>query len=143
MTDVKRLKIWTDGGCSPNPGRGSWSYVTDDLRYGSGVEEQSTNNRMELMAAIAAIEACGEVPLLIATDSDYLAHGATNRLIRFIQMGFKTRKGKDVQNADLWRRLAQGLSNSKGVKFQWIPRDSEEGNRRADAMATLVRWIET
>jgi ribonuclease HI len=136
------VEIYTDGACSGNPGPGGWGAV---LRYGTrqkelhgGEPETTTNNRMELMAAIQALEALTRpVPVRIHTDSVYLRNGITAWLPRWRRNGWQTTDKKPVKNADLWRRLA-GAIESHQVEWLWVKgHDGNPGNERADALANL------
>jgi ribonuclease HI len=136
------VEIYTDGACSGNPGPGGWGAV---LRYGTrqkelhgGEPETTTNNRMELMAAIQALEALTRpVAVRIHTDSVYLRNGITAWLPRWRRNGWQTTDKKPVKNADLWRRLA-GAIESHQVEWLWVKgHDGNPGNERADALANL------
>jgi ribonuclease HI len=136
------VEIYTDGACSGNPGPGGWGAV---LRYGTrqkelhgGEPETTTNNRMELMAAIQALEALTRpVAVRIHTDSVYLRNGITAWLPRWRRNGWQTTDRKPVKNADLWRRLA-GAIESHQVEWLWVKgHDGNPGNERADALANL------
>lgn len=139
MTDLKTVDIFTDGACSGNPGPGGWGAI---LRYGatekelSGGEAETTNNRMELMAAIAALEALkGEVRVRLHTDSQYVKNGITAWIHGWKKNGWKTSDKKPVKNVDLWQRLDAAL---KGHKIEWIWVKGHDGhveNERADALA--------
>lgn len=132
---MKKVTIYTDGACSGNPGPGGWGAV---LQYGdkekeiSGSEPDTTNNRMELMAAISALEtlksAC-EVDLY--TDSSYVKDGITKWI-----HGWKQKEFKKVKNPDLWIRLDTAASRHK-VTWHWVRgHDGNELNERADKLAT-------
>ncbi|MDY0871397.1 ribonuclease HI [Dongia rigui] len=139
MTDLKTVDVFTDGACSGNPGPGGWGAI---LRYGttekelSGGEPATTNNRMELMAAIAALEALkSAVNVRIHTDSQYVKNGITAWIHGWKKNGWKTADKKPVKNVDLWQRLDAAL---KGHKIEWIWVKGHAGhdeNERADALA--------
>ncbi|MBI2255137.1 MAG: ribonuclease HI [Proteobacteria bacterium] len=139
MTDLKTVDVFTDGACSGNPGPGGWGAI---LRYGSvekelsGGEAATTNNRMELMAAIAALEALkSAVNVRIHTDSQYVKNGITSWIHGWKKNGWKTADKKPVKNVDLWQRLDAAL---KGHKIEWIWVKGHAGhdeNERADALA--------
>jgi ribonuclease HI len=139
MTDLKTVDVFTDGACSGNPGPGGWGAI---LRYGttekelSGGEAATTNNRMELMAAIAALEALkSAVNVRIHTDSQYVKNGITAWIHGWKKNGWKTADKKPVKNVDLWQRLDAAL---KGHKIEWIWVKGHAGhdeNERADALA--------
>jgi ribonuclease HI len=133
------IHIWTDGACSGNPGPGGWGAV---LRYGetekelSGAEAATTNNRMELMAAIEALSALkrsSEVRL--HTDSKYVMDGVTKWIHSWKKNGWKTADKKPVKNEDLWRVLDSAASRHQ-VTWKWVKGHSDdEMNDRADALA--------
>jgi ribonuclease HI len=139
MNDLKTVDVFTDGACSGNPGPGGWGAI---LRYGatekelSGGEAATTNNRMELMAAIAALEALkSSVNVRIHTDSQYVKNGITAWIHGWKKNGWKTADKKPVKNVDLWQRLDAAL---KGHKIEWIWVKGHAGhdeNERADALA--------
>ena len=134
-----RVDIFTDGACSGNPGPGGWGAI---LRAGmrereiSGGEPATTNNRMEITAAIRALEALTRPSsVTIHTDSRYLLDGATQWLKRWKANGWKTADKKPVKNEDLWRELEQALSGHD-VKWVWVEGHSGHSeNDRADALA--------
>jgi len=138
MTEVV---IYTDGACSGNPGPGGWGVV---LRWNGvtkelhGGEPQTTNNRMELTAAIQALEALrrpAEVELW--TDSTYVLNGITKWIDGWQRNGWMTKARKPVKNADLWRRLADAMSRHE-VTWRWVKGHAgDEGNERADELARL------
>ncbi len=131
--------IYTDGACSGNPGPGGWGAV---LRYRGktrelcGGEAHTTNNRMEMMAAIGALEALKRpVSARVYTDSAYLKGGVTEWMRRWKANGWKTARKTPVKNADLWRRL-DALLAGHAVEWRWIKGHSgDPGNERADALA--------
>ena len=133
------VEIWTDGACSGNPGPGGWGAL---LRYGGaektlrGGEAATTNNRMEMMAAIAALEALTRpMPVTLYTDSKYLHDGVTSWMPRWKRHGWRTADRKPVKNADLWRRLEAALARHR-VTWRWVRGHAgDEGNERADALA--------
>jgi ribonuclease HI len=139
MTEVKSVDIFTDGACSGNPGPGGWGAI---LRYGAvekelaGGERETTNNRMEMMAAIAALEALkGPTHVRLHTDSQYVKNGITTWIHGWKKNGWKTSDKKPVKNVDLWQRLDTAL---KTHKIDWIWVKGHNGhieNERADALA--------
>lgn len=136
---AKRVDIFTDGACSGNPGPGGWGAL---LRYGKrekemqGGDPATTNNRMEMMAAIRALEALSEgVEAHIHTDSQYLQLGITEWLKRWKARGWKTADKKPVKNEDLWRRLDEARSRHE-VKWHWVKGHAGHAlNERADGLA--------
>lgn len=136
---AERVEIFTDGACSGNPGPGGWGAI---LRYRgvekelSGAEAVTTNNRMELMAAIVALEALKR-PARVAlfTDSLYLRDGITKWLSAWKAKGWKTAARKPVKNQDLWERLDGALGRHQ-VEWHWVRGHAgHPENERADALA--------
>lgn len=131
--------IYTDGACRGNPGPGGWGVV---LRYKNvskelyGGEAQTTNNRMELMAAIQALEALNrDCKILLNTDSTYVLKGITEWLPVWKKRGWKTADRKPVKNEDLWRRLDAAIIRHD-IEWRWVRGHSgEEGNEQADKLA--------
>ncbi|MFT3729785.1 MAG: ribonuclease HI [Terricaulis sp.] len=136
---TKNVDIWTDGACSGNPGPGGWGAV---LRYGdsekelSGGEPATTNNRMELMGAIAALEALkGEINVTLHTDSKYVMDGVTKWIHGWKKNGWKTADKKPVKNEDLWKRL-DAARESHDVTWKWVKGHADDVmNHRADELA--------
>ena len=133
------IEIFTDGACSGNPGPGGWGAI---LRWNghekelSGGERATTNNRMELLAAIRALEALKAPSVVtIHTDSKYVMDGLTKWLPKWKRNGWKTADKKPVKNDDLWRALDDACSRHD-VKWRWVKgHDGHEENERADALA--------
>ena len=134
------IEAFTDGACSGNPGPGGWGAI---LRWRghekelSGGEAQTTNNRMELMAAIQVLEAIkGENrQVKIVTDSNYLRQGITQWIHNWRRKGWKTADNKPVKNKDLWQRLEAALKTHK-VEWAWTKGHAgHPENERADALA--------
>ena len=142
---MPELFAYTDGGCSGNPGPGGWGVVMQAIEGGevvkerelSGGEAQTTNNRMELMAAIQALEALkAESEITIVTDSTYLRDGITKWIHGWKRNGWKTAAKKDVKNADLWQRL-DAVQARHRVSWDWVKGHAgHEQNERADKLAT-------
>jgi ribonuclease HI len=138
----KIVEIFTDGACSGNPGPGGWGAV---LRYGevekemNGGEPSTTNNRMELMAAIMAIEAVKRpCEIHLHTDSEYLRQGITTWIHSWKARGWKTADKKPVKNVDLWQRL-EAATESHDVHWHWVKGHSGHiENERADELARLA-----
>ena len=136
---MKHVDIFTDGACSGNPGPGGWGAV---LRYGevekelSGGEPQTTNNRMELLAAISALDALKapcEVDLY--TDSKYVMDGIEKWIHGWKKNGWKTADRKPVKNEDLWRRL-DAANARHDVTWKWVKGHADDVmNNRADELA--------
>ena len=139
MSDGKLVEAFTDGACSGNPGPGGWGAV---LRWGdhekelSGGEPETTNNRMELMAAIASLEALTRpVSVRITTDSTYVKDGITKWIHGWKKNGWKTAAKKPVKNADLWQRL-EAAAKKHQVEWAWVKGHAgHPENERADELA--------
>jgi ribonuclease HI len=133
------VHIFTDGACRGNPGPGGWGAI---LRYGDkekelyGAERETTNNRMELMAAIRALEALTRpCDITLTTDSQYLRKGITEWLPQWKRRGWKTAAKEPVKNQDLWERLEKAVGSHR-IQWDWIKGHSgHEENERADALA--------
>jgi ribonuclease HI len=133
------IDIFTDGACSGNPGPGGWGAI---LRSGahekeiSGGEKQTTNNRMEMTAAIRALQSLKQPSAVtIHTDSRYLMDGATQWMRKWKANGWKTADKKPVKNEDLWRALEEAAAPHE-VKWRWVKGHSDHvENARADALA--------
>lgn len=136
---ASEVKIYTDGACRGNPGPGGWGAV---LRYRgrekelSGAEALTTNNRMELLAAIMALEKLRRrCRVRLTTDSEYLRKGITEWLPDWKQRGWKTANRKPVKNQDLWQRLDAAATRHE-IHWHWVKGHSgHPGNERADALA--------
>ncbi len=133
------VEIFTDGACSPNPGPGGWGAI---LRYGRhereiyGGEPVTTNNRMEIMAAIQALESLTRPSAVhVHTDSVYLRKGITEWLPTWQRNGWKTTEKKPVKNADLWARL-DAAARKHAVQWFWVKGHAgHPENERADELA--------
>ena len=137
----QRYEIWTDGACSGNPGPGGWGvYILAD-----GVEEElfggekaTTNNRMEMTAAIVALEHLPEgAKIVLHTDSQYVKDGLTKWMANWKRRGWKTADGKPVKNQDLWERMDLAAKR-RNVEWRWVRGHAgNAGNERADSLARL------
>lgn len=133
------VHIFSDGACSGNPGVGGYGSI---LRYGntekeiSGANGDTTNNRMELTAVIAALEALTRpCRVIVTTDSQYVIKGITEWIDGWAKKGWKTSKKEDVLNRDLWERL-QGLTKRHQVEWVWVRgHQGHPENERCDALA--------
>jgi ribonuclease HI len=133
------VDIFTDGACSGNPGPGGWGAI---LRFGerekeiSGGDPATTNNRMEILAAVRGLEALKKPSAVtIHTDSRYLMDGATKYLARWKKNGWKTADKKPVKNVDLWTVLEAAIEPHE-VSWRWVKGHSDHvENARADALA--------
>ena len=137
MTDV--VEIYTDGACRGNPGPGGWGALLrckGREREVSGGEAQTTNNRMELMAAIIALETLQQpCQVDLTTDSQYVCKGIQEWLPNWRKRDWKTADKKPVKNADLWQRLDDAASRHQ-VKWHWVRGHSGHvDNERADRLA--------
>ena len=133
------IEIYTDGACKGNPGVGGWGAW---LRYGDhekelfGGEAHTTNNRMELLAVIRALESIKRpVPLVIHTDSQYVQKGITEWMSNWKRRGWRTADKKPVKNVDLWQQLDE-LAQRHEIEWRWVKGHSgDAGNERADQLA--------
>jgi len=133
------VSVWTDGACSGNPGPGGWGAI---LCYGAhekelcGGEALTTNNRMELLAAISALEALSRpCAVELHTDSQYLRGGVTGWINNWKRNGWRTADKKPVKNDDLWRRLDEAAARHD-VHWRWVKGHAGDVmNERADALA--------
>ncbi|WP_420426853.1 ribonuclease HI [Algiphilus sp.] len=136
---MKCVEIYTDGACRGNPGPGGWGAV---LRYGShektlcGGEAETTNNRMELMAAIQALEALkSPCEVTLYTDSVYVRNGITEWLDGWRRRGWKTASKQPVKNRELWQRLDAAAQRHR-IDWRWVRGHSgNAGNEQADQLA--------
>ena len=139
---MSRVAIWTDGACSGNPGPGGWAAILklgETVKEVSGGEKLTTNNRMELTAAIAALEAlkrpCG---VDLHTDSQYLRQGVMSWLAGWKKNGWRTADRKPVKNEDLWRRL-DTATERHDIEWRWVKGHADDVmNERADRLARLA-----
>jgi ribonuclease HI len=137
--DTETVEIFTDGACSGNPGPGGWGAI---LRYRGtekelqGGETPTTNNRMEMMAAIRALEALKRpMAVVLYTDSRYVHDGITRYLAVWKRNGWRTADKKPVKNVDLWQRLDQAVRTHE-IDWRWIKGHAGHAeNERADALA--------
>ncbi|MEM1199548.1 MAG: ribonuclease HI [Pseudomonadota bacterium] len=139
MSGTKDVEIFTDGACSGNPGPGGWGAI---LRYGevekeiSGGAANTTNNQMELMAAINALEALSRpCRVNLHTDSQYVKNGITQWMKGWVRNGWKTAAKKPVKNAELWKQLDAAVKRHE-VKWHWVKGHAgHPENERADELA--------
>ena len=137
MSDM--VEVFSDGACKGNPGPGGWGAL---LRYGTdekelwGGEPDTTNNRMELMAVIRALEALTRPSQVrVTTDSQYVKQGVTAWMARWKRNGWRTADRKPVKNRDLWERLDQATSRHE-LQWQWVRgHRGHPENERADRLA--------
>ncbi|HXY90237.1 MAG TPA: ribonuclease HI [Xanthobacteraceae bacterium] len=136
---MKRVVIHTDGACSGNPGPGGWGAVVrdgDSVTEMKGGEAATTNNRMELIAAISALESLPDAtPAELHTDSQYLRDGITRWMHNWKKNGWRTSDKKPVKNVDLWRRL-EAAAERHHVSWHWVRGHvGHDENERADELA--------
>ena len=144
MTDQPHVTIYTDGGCAPNPGAGGWAYIliaADGRRkQHAGNCRATTNNRMELTAALEALRALKKpCAVTLHTDSEYLKNGITQWLPGWIKRGWRTASKQPVKNRDLWEALYREAQNHE-LEWVWVRGHSgDEWNERVDRLATEAR----
>lgn len=142
LNKLPKIEIHTDGACSGNPGPGGWGAL---LRFGSTEKELSggelltTNNRMELLAAIEALESLNKpCQIDLYTDSQYVQKGITEWLANWIKRGWKNAKGDAIKNQDLWQRLSDATKTHK-IAWHWVKGHAGHvDNERVDAIARLA-----
>jgi ribonuclease HI len=135
----RRVRIWTDGACSGNPGAGGWGAILvhgDSRKEMNGGEPDTTNNRMELMAAIMALEALRRpCDVDLHTDSQYVKNGLTGWIHGWKRNGWKTADRKPVKNAELWMRLDEAAARHR-IAWHWVKGHAgDPENERADELA--------
>ena len=135
----KKVEIYSDGACRGNPGPGGWGTL---LRFNGtekelyGAEEETTNNRMELMGAIMGLEALTEkCDVVLTTDSQYVKNGITEWMDNWKKKNWKTANKKPVKNQDLWMRLDEA-TQSHDIQWEWVRGHSgHDENERVDLLA--------
>lgn len=135
----KQVEVHTDGACLGNPGPGGWGALLrwrEIEREVAGGEPDTTNNRMELMAAIGALEALREpCDVVLTTDSQYVRQGITQWMANWVRRGWKTSGGDPVKNRDLWERL-HAAAGRHAVDWRWVKGHSgHPDNERVDVLA--------
>jgi len=136
-----KVEIYTDGGCQPNPGTGGWGAVLihrSAQRELSGAESNTTNNRMELTAAVRALEALTRpCDVVLHTDSEYLRNGITTWMPAWKRHGWKRKDGA-LKNVDLWQRLDE-LASGHRIEWRWLKGHAGHAfNERCDELATAA-----
>jgi ribonuclease HI len=136
---MSRVEIWTDGACSGNPGPGGWGAILksgETVKELNGGEPHTTNNRMELLAAISALEALKRpCEIDLHTDSQYLRQGVMSWMHGWKRNGWRTADKKPVKNEDLWRRLDEATQRHE-IEWRWVRGHAgDERNERADELA--------
>ena len=143
QTTAAAVEVWTDGGCKPNPGPGGWAAI---LRYGgterelSGADSATTNNRMELTAAISALEALKRpCRVVLHTDSEYVRNGVTRWVTGWVRNNWRNAARDPVANMELWQRLL-AAAKPHAVEWKWVRGHAGDAmNERADRLATEAR----
>ena len=133
------VQLYTDGACKGNPGEGGWGFVlkyAGQTKRGLGYASQTTNNRMELMAAIQGLSALKKTcKVSLTTDSQYVRQGITQWIVGWQKKNWKNSQGKPVKNQDLWQSLLQAASLHE-VEWHWVKGHSgHPENEEADALA--------
>lgn len=135
----KKVDIYTDGACSGNPGPGGWGVLieidNENIEL-SGGDRETTNNRMELMAAIKALEEIDkDYEITLYTDSNYVKDGITSWISNWKKNNWKTASKKDVKNKELWMRLDEAIKD-KNISWVWVKGHAgNTGNEQADYLA--------
>ena len=135
----KKVDIYTDGACSGNPGPGGWGVLikidNENIEL-SGGDRETTNNRMELMAAIKALEEIDkDYEITLYTDSNYVKEGITSWISNWKKNNWKTASKKDVKNKELWMRLDEAIKD-KNISWVWVKGHAgNAGNEQADYLA--------
>ncbi len=139
------VQLYTDGACSGNPGPGGWGFILRHPATGaeierSGAERATTNNRMELMAVIAGLEALTQPAIVdLYSDSQYVLKGLEEWVEGWKARGWRTAAKKPVKNAELWKRLDE-LRGIHELRYHWIEGHAGHvDNERADALAVAAR----
>ena len=143
MAELTLVEIWTDGGSKPNPGPGGWAAI---LRNGgherelSGGDAETTNNRMELTAAIMALEALKRpCRVVLHTDSEYVRNGMERWIKGWVRNDWRNSAKQPVKNYELWQRLLAAAKPHR-IEWRWVRGHSGDPmNERADALATAAR----
>lgn len=135
------IEIYTDGACAGNPGPGGWGVVIIDGEERlemSGGDSATTNNRMEMAAAVEALKATRDMgPVALHTDSQYLKNGVTQWMTRWKKNGWRTADRKPVKNQDLWETL-DALIAGRSISWRWVKgHNGDPGNERADELARM------
>ncbi|NJD57778.1 MAG: ribonuclease HI [Anaerolineae bacterium] len=138
MGDMPRVTIYTDGACEPNPGHGGWAALLQFGKYERelcGAEKHTTNNRMELTAAVSALQALQEpCQVTLYTDSEYLRRGITEWLPDWRRRGWKRKSGQ-LANIDLWQAL-EAIMSKHEITWHWVRGHAgNQLNQRVDSLA--------
>ncbi len=140
---MEQIEIYTDGGCSGNPGPGGWAYIaciSNEVIRGSGGDGDTTNNRMELQAVIEALRFISSlslgsnVPVVVHTDSQYVQQGITSWIRKWVKNNWKTSAKQPVKNKEYWQTLKE-LDDAIRPKWVWVPGHAGVAlNEECDAM---------
>ena len=133
------INVYTDGSCLGNPGNGGWAFLIEeekDIRYRAGFEKNTTNNQMELIAAIKALEFLNKYnDITINTDSNYVKEGITNWIFNWKKNNWKTSTKQLVKNRELWERL-DNLCEKKNIRWCWVKaHNTSKFNNQVDELA--------
>jgi ribonuclease HI len=133
------INVYTDGSCLGNPGNGGWAFLIEeekDIRYRAGFEKNTTNNQMELIAAIKALEFLNKYnDITINTDSNYVKEGITNWIFNWKKNNWKTSTKQVVKNRELWERL-DNLCEKKNISWCWVKaHNTSDFNNQVDELA--------
>ena len=136
---MKKITVYTDGACSGNPGPGGWGAVlkfNGNVKEISGGEDATTNNRMEMMAVIKALESLKEpCDVELYTDSEYVKNGITSWIKKWVKNGWMTASKKEVKNRDLWEKI-YSLTSEHTINWRWVKGHSgDPDNERCDLLA--------
>ncbi|MCB2014407.1 MAG: ribonuclease HI [Sphingobium sp.] len=147
MSTLTRVEIFTDGACKGNPGPGGWGAVIRSGKHEkelSGGEAETTNNRMEMMAAIEALNTLKRpCHVILTTDSSYVRDGITKWVHGWQKNGWKTADKKPVKNVELWQSLLEAASRHS-VEWHWVKGHAgHPENERADALASAAALTQT
>jgi ribonuclease HI len=141
-SQAQTIEVYTDGAAEPNPGPGGYAAIIIDARGEHelvGSETHTTNNRMELMAAIVALEHLDRAKVRVTSDSKYVVDGASRWMLAWQRDGWRKRDGWPVLNVDLWQRLDAAIEKHVSVAWQWLRGHAgHHFNVRCDALATAA-----
>ena len=133
------ISVYTDGSCLGNPGNGGWAFIVvrkKNISFRTGFEKNTTNNRMELLAAIKALEYLEQFEnITINTDSNYVKQGITTWIFNWKKNNWKTSSKQAVKNRELWERLDE-LNQKKNINWSWVKAHNiDEFNNQVDVLA--------
>jgi len=128
------MEVYTDGSCLGNPGPGGWAAIGPDFTVSGGLP-YTTNNAMELTAALRALEQTGTLPVVLHTDSCYVKNGITKWIVNWKKNGWKTSKGEPIRNRELWVQLDD--VNGPHVTWKWVK--AHNGNLNNEKVDKLAR----